>query len=161
MVNTQTRTDDPSPQSVMGWDTDWGPGASNFFFEGWEWNTLRTTLLPRPRADSVTETCRLVSSSPGVPRFVVVGSFSGDQVVVTRSQRTEDQLAPTPSDPAGGLELVFLDGTGQPIDRLPFGPGALGGPGGAGTEVPGLVPGRRVHAEATASGREPRRDPPR
>ena len=136
MANTLTRTDDPSPQSVMGWDTDWGPGASNFYFEGWEWNALRSTLLTKPRPDPVNVTYRVVSSKSDVPRFVVLGSISGDSVTVTRSQRTEDQLAPTPSVADGAFELVFIDSAGQTVDRLPFGPSALIAPGGSDTTAP-------------------------
>ena len=110
MINQRRQTDVAKPFSLMFPGALVSDKSSLVYFEGFEWNELSPVTVAPPSG--------------------AVGSFqlsaridTSDVVSVEYSARVDDvPLAPTPPDPASPYALVFVDGGGAEIARLPFTP---------------------------------------
>ena len=120
-VNLHTHADEGAPLSVLYpyfSDND----LTRVYLEGWEWNSIRTTMLARPHPDSSLNTYRLAAATTTAPALVIGGTVDAhDQVVVTRSQRLDGPgVQLTVPDLSSPYSLVFLDTGGTTLQVTPF-----------------------------------------
>jgi hypothetical protein len=115
-VNTLDRIDVATPLSVLYPNFGGGTRSSQSFMEGWEWNHLRKTLLTKKRPDPSSGTYLVAQTAPAGETFVLDGVINAaGRFTLRYAGRDPLAPAPTPSEPDGRDELVFLNGAGAAL----------------------------------------------
>jgi hypothetical protein len=120
-VDMRSREDVEKPASAL--NAAVGPSATNFL-EGWEWNSLRRTLVGMTRPDPVSSTYKLSAPLPQTPLYVLTGLLDrSDTLDVDYSARVDDLLLDqTAAAGDSPYALVFVDAAGAEMGRFPFKP---------------------------------------